>query len=439
MNANHIRKLRIILLSPALWRKRLVFWVGALLIGITASYFAIAADWAQQTFNRVLSHDAWLSLIICPACFTVAAWLTKTFCPSAPGSGIPQAIAARILRDRASRNYLLGSHIILNKMFITIIGLLGGASIGREGPTVQVGASLLLLFAGMGGMRAERGIVLAGASAGVAAAFNTPLAGIVFAIEEMARAFEHRNSSIVLAAIVFSGAAAMSITGNYDYFGYVSTELSVTRDWLAIAAVGLVGGLMGGTFCRLVLDGGKYLREAGNCYINEHPAMFAGLCGMAIAFIGLITHKSTFGSGYDIGYSLLHGSLEPHWWQAPAKLLATAICAVSGIPGGIFSPSLSVGAEIGGEIAALFPATPMQGIILLAMAAYFAGVTQAPITAFVVVLEITGKGTTAVPLIAAALIASAVSRLFCPKSLYHALAKNFIIEVKKHQAHIGAA
>ncbi|HEU5046453.1 MAG TPA: chloride channel protein [Rickettsiales bacterium] len=429
----YIRKAKRMLLSRSLWRKRLVFWMGAILVGLVASYFALLADWAQHTFNSMVKHSPWLPLIVSPTLFAFCTWITLRYFPSIPGSGIPQAMAARFLRDAQSRRYLVGPRVIVGKMLITIIGLLAGASIGREGPTVQVGAALLLLFAELGGLSAERGIVLAGASAGVAAAFNTPLAGIVFAIEEMARAFEHRNSSIVLAAIVFSGAAAMSISGNYNYFGYTMAELSINRDWLAIAVLGVAGGLFGSLFTVLIIHGGKFVKQLYHQFGSRNPIKFSALCGLIIASIGILTKGITYGTGYDMGYSLLHGTLDPAWWQAPAKLFVTALCAITGMPGGIFSPSLSVGAAMGGELAALFPHTPIQGIILLSMAAYFAGVTQAPITAFVIVLEITGKATTAVPLIAVALIAAALGRMLCPLSLYHALAKNFIADTKRWQ------
>jgi H+/Cl- antiporter ClcA len=162
--------------------------------------------------------------------------------------------------------------------------------------------------------------------------------------------------------------------------------------------------------------------------------MFSALCGLGVALLGLMTSGATYGSGYALGHALLHGEMTPAWWQMPAKLASTVLSAVSGIPGGIFSPSLSVGAAMGGEMARWFPQTPLQGVVVLAMVAYFAGVTQAPITAFVIVLEITGNATEAVPLIAAGVIAASIGRLLCPTSLYHALAKGFIAQENERRA-----
>ncbi len=141
-----------------------------------------------------------------------------------------------------------------------MLGLLGGASIGREDPTVQVGAGLLYMGGYLGKMKADmsRSVTLAGAAAGIAAAFNTPLAGIVFAIEEMARAFEQKYSSLVLTAIIFAGASSLSILGNYSYFGYAVGGYNLKRDIIAIIIIGIMGGLLGGYLPACSLTGAKY-------------------------------------------------------------------------------------------------------------------------------------------------------------------------------------
>jgi H+/Cl- antiporter ClcA len=259
------RKVKIMMFSARLWRKRLVFWCGAVLVGIVSSYFAITVDLVNHFFKQSIMPHNLLPLLVTPLAFALSAGLTVHFSPAARGSGIPQAIAARILRDSESRKHLLGIKVAVAKILLTLLGILGGASIGREGPTVQIGASIMLLCASLGGLSAQRGIVLAGAAAGVAAAFNTPLAGIIFAIEEMARAFEHRNSSIVLIAIVLSGAAAMSILGNYNYFGYTDVALSLGNNWQAVLITGLRDlSLTANLVCVIVLDG---LANASRYYL----------------------------------------------------------------------------------------------------------------------------------------------------------------------------
>jgi H+/Cl- antiporter ClcA len=425
-----LRRIRRLMLSPKMWRRRLVFWLGAIAIGVAASGFAMMADRAQDAFSALVAQWRYWPLIVSPVVFGLTAWLTAFFCPTAVGSGIPQAIAARTLRTEESHRYLLGPQIILGKMLLTGLALLGGASVGREGPTVQVGAAIMVLCAGLGGVSRQRGVVLAGAAAGVAAAFNTPLAGIVFAIEEMARSFQHRNSSVVLTAIVLSGAAAMSITGNYSYFGYANAPFDILRDWWPVLVIGGVGGLCGSLFAWMMVDGTKLIKTAGGGWLKRHPIVFATACGMVIACLGILTHGTTFGTGYGMANDLLHGRTSASWLYVLAKFWATVLSNVSGIPGGLFSPSLTVGASLGSSMAHWFAHTPEQDIILLAMVAYFAGVTQAPITAFVIVIEITGKGVMPAPLIATAVIAATIARMLTPESLYHHMAHGFVEQTK---------
>ena len=158
---------------------------------------------------------------------------------------------------------------------------------------------------------------------------------------------------------------------------------------------------------------------------------FATLCGFLVALIGYLTDGLTYGAGYETSKALLHGAQVGEWWYMPVRFLATILTAISGISGGMFSPSLSIGTMLGDGISHWFPNTPASGVMLLAMVAYFAGVTQAPITAFVIVLEITGNTTGAIPLIASGVIAAGIGRLICPTSLYHALAKLTIMRVWK--------
>ena len=219
-----LRRSRVFWGSFSVWRPRLVFWCGALATGVISVTFAKLADLAQHGFNRLTTATEWsflLPLLLTPAGFALSAYLAMRLFPNAQGSGIPQAIAARHLKHDEDRGRLLSLRIAVGKILLTVLGLFSGASIGREGPTVQVGASIMLAAARFGGMAQARGLILAGSAAGIAAAFNTPLAGIVFAIEEMGRTYEARTNGIVLAAVIISGLAALGFSGSYHYFGSI--------------------------------------------------------------------------------------------------------------------------------------------------------------------------------------------------------------------------
>ena len=412
--------------SRTIWSRRLWFLGGAILVGLVSVGFALAANAANAAFHRLASAGAWVPFLIVPAGFALIRWITVHWVPGSQGSGIPQAIAALVL-DEPARRRLLSLKVAVGKVLLTVIGLFSGASIGREGPSVQVGASIMYALSRSSAFPYEgmqRGLILAGGAAGVAAAFNAPLAGIVFAIEEMARSFEQRTISIVITAVIASGVVSLALQGNYAYFGHTAASLDLPAGLPAVLACGVMGGLLGGSFSRLLLILSAIRHRRVMAWQHDRPVLFAALCGLVLAVLGAASGGLVFGTGYEETRALLSGQVQSEGFGI-TKLAATLVSYLSGIPGGIFAPSLAVGAGLGNNIAGLFPTQPAAAILLLGMGSYFSGVVQAPLTAFVIVLEMTQNAELALPLMAATLIAHAVSRTVCPRPLYKALARSF--------------
>lgn len=411
------------------WKRNLVFWAGAIVVGISASLFAIASEYANKTFHLLLSESIFLPFIVTPLGLVIAAILTTRYFSGSQGSGIPQTIAALSLPSHSARNKLLSLRIAFGKIFITLLGLFSGASIGREGPTVQIGASIMHSLGGFAHFPRhdlEKGLVLAGGAAGVAAAFNTPLAGIVFAIEEMSRSFEHRTSGTILISVVLAGMTAQSMLGNYTYFGHTSAYINLGWQWSAVAICGVVGGLLGGGFSRLLLISGQNLPDRLQTFKQQYPIRFVAVCGFILALIGLASGSTIYGTGYNEVHQLLEGKDPLPETFGILKMAATFISYLSGIPGGLFAPSLAAGAGLGANLANLVPYVPAGAVIILGMVAYFSGVVQAPITAFVIVMEMTENHDIVLPLMATSFIAFTVSKLICPSPLYQTLAQGFL-------------
>ena len=419
------RRLRSVKVTSERWQRRAIFVLGGIAVGAAAVAFAMLADLAQLAFAALVAKSRYASLLVTPLGFALSVYLTNRFFPNSQGSGIPQAIAARQLTDQAARGRLVSIRIAIGKMLLTLLGLLCGASVGREGPTVQIGASIMFALGRMSPRR-QPGLILAGAAAGVSAAFNTPLAGIVFGIEEMSREFEVRTSGLIIGTVIAAGLTSLALVGNYTYFGSSATMLGHGADWLAVPLCGVAGGLAGGIFSRVIIAMARGLPGAPGRIFKQHPIPFALVCGVGVALCGLASGDMIYGTGYaQVKEALDNATLLP-WHFSLLKLAATAFSAISGIPGGIFSPSLAVGAGLGSDVAQLFPTAPLGAIMLLGMVSYFAGVVQAPITAFVIVTEMSDNHAMVVPLMAAALIAYATSRLVCHEGIYHALAKGFL-------------
>jgi H+/Cl- antiporter ClcA len=324
---------------------------------------------------------------------------------------------------------LLSPAILLAKIGISFLAILGGFTIGREGPTVQVGAAMMYQMQRLfprSNARIERQLVLAGAAAGLSAAFNTPLAGIVFAIEELTRSFEARTSGVLITAIILAGIVALGLNGNYTYFGTIEVGAHFPS-LLAVAVVStaLVTGLAGGAFCWLLLNTAKWIPARLRTLHASRPVVFAALCGLVIAVTGLVSGGTTFGSGYAEARGLLEGTQQLSPAYPFLKLISMIGSYLPGIPGGIFAPSLSIGAGFGNILHMLFGHMQLSMLIALGMVGYLAAVTQSPIMSFVIVVEMINGHALVISLMATALIASRVSRLFTPP-LYEALAQRYM-------------
>jgi H+/Cl- antiporter ClcA len=406
-----------------------MFWIGAVLVSTVAIGFAMLADRASALFEYVQAPRPWIAFIICPLGLVACFLMTRYVFPGAQGSGIPQVIAAQHMSDRAAVARVLSLRISIGKIGLTLLGLACGASIGREGPTVQVGSSIM--YALGRALRLprpdlERALILAGGAAGVAAAFNTPLAGVVFAIEELSHAFESRTSGVVLTAVIIGGITTLALVGNYSYFGHTAATLDFGRGWIAVALCGGAGGLAGGLFSAALVRFAGGLPGRAGAWLARYPAGFAALCGLAIAALGVLSHGQTYGTGYEQARGMVEAYTTLPASYAVLKFAATVVSYISGIPGGIFAPSLSVGAGMGQTLSHLIPLAPTGAVVVLGMVGYFSGVVQAPITAAVIVLEMTDNQALTIPVLATSFLAFGVSRLVCRRPIYVALARRFL-------------
>jgi H+/Cl- antiporter ClcA len=412
-----------------LWSRYGVFWLGAIAVGLVAVLYARLIDWGYDAFRAMEHRHAWLPLIVTPAVGAACVWLTRNFFRGAEGSGIPQVIAT--LEEGTTRlgPRMLSLRLLFGKIAVSFLGILGGFTIGREGPTVQVGAALMFNLRRLYPRSAaliERQLVLAGAAAGLSAAFNTPLAGIVFAIEELTRSFEARTSGVLITAIIVAGVIALGLNGNYTYFGTIQIG-SHFPDLLAVAVVvtALVTGLAGGVFTWLLLHTSRWQPVALARLHRERPVVFGALCGLVVAIVGVASGGHTFGSGYAEARGLLEGREHLSMLYPFLKMVSMVGSYLPGIPGGIFAPSLSIGAGFGNLLHMLFGSMQLPMLIALAMVGYLAAVTQSPITSFVIVMEMIDGHALVISLMATALIASRVSRLFAPP-LYEALSHRYL-------------
>jgi H+/Cl- antiporter ClcA len=417
------------LFSRDVWRERAGTWLAGGAVAAAAVGFAALVDLATKAMHAGLAFAWWLPLPVTPLAFAGLALVTGRYFPAAAGSGIPNAIAALRSTSVEAVGRLLDLKMIAARVAMSALAVLCGASVGREGPTVHVGAAIAYRFGRLMPhhemLATRRALILAGGAAGIAAAFNTPLAGIVFAIEELARSYEARASGTTLVTVLIAGIVSLALVGDYTYFGHPQLSAAPRELLLPAAGIGLAGGLLGGLFSRSLLalsaDG-----SALSAWRRARPVLFAFGCGLAVAVCGVLSGGSALGTGYEPARAILEGGATSYGF-VPAKFVATLASLLAGIPGGLFAPSLAIGAGFGQLAGALPGLDDVPGLAVLGTCAYLTGVTQAPMTAFIIVMEMTGLHEMILPLMVAALASSAASRLVST-SLYHSLADRLVGE-----------
>lgn len=411
-----------------LWRQ-LVWLLAAMAGGGGALWFIYAERWSLQTTAQLMAISPALPALAVGVGMVVIMRLRDRLFPGTHGTGIPQAIAALEMGEGPERARVLSLRILIGKVLLLTLALFAGATVGREGPSVHVAACCLYIahrLARFPVPHVERGLILAGGAAGIAAAFNAPISGIIFAFEEIGRSFEKENVGLLVRTVVVACLVCLALLGPYLFYGQVDAGLRDPREWLWVPAIGIGGGLLGGLFARGVIEVMPRVTRLG----RRRPYAVAGSLGLALAVLGLLSGGQTYGAGDAQAHAaLLRGETLP-WTYALGKAAASFVSLVSAIPGGLFTPSLSVGAALGSLLVPFAGGVPREAIVLLAMAAYFCGVVQSPITAAIIVVEMTGGRGLVLPLLATTLIAFQASRLLCPTPLYEALAQAFLRQTR---------
>lgn len=387
--------------------------LSAIVCSAYAKLFSLVEHYSESFFH----HNPILLFLMAPVGLILSFLLIKWFSPGSSGSGIPQVMAC--VEDSHLAAKLLRKSVIWVKMASSLIAVFVGAAIGREGPSLQISAAIAYNLEKISKKfnihaRPEQ-LLVAGAASGLAAAFNTPIGGIVYAVEELSKEHVRTFKDVLLLAVVISGLTAQLFLGNYLYLGNPSVPKGNGFSMICgIALLSLVCGILGSSFSRLLTK-----------LILWRSRKSTSMQIIVIVSIGLILATSfyffgslTLYSGKEVINQSLFSGEAVSWQLTLARFFGPLLSSMTGIAGGIFAPSLSAGAAIGNLSAHLFD--PEMKIIysLAGMVGFLTGVTHTPITSFILVLEMTDRHSVVLPMMIAAVFSSIGSRFISNKSFY---------------------
>jgi len=418
----------------------LPFWLAALMTGLVAVFYAKLFSLAENITGYIIHHNKLLLFLVTPLCFLIAWWLVKRFAPFAAGSGIPQVMAAIELatpkrHDKVDK--LLSLKIICVKIISSLLMVLGGGIVGREGPTIQISASIFRTvnrwLPAWWPKVSKRNMIMTGAAAGLAAAFNTPLGGIVFAVEELTKTHISYFKTALFSAIIIAGLTAQALLGPYLYLGYpdVNSQSYTILFWVIIVAV--IAGLMGSIMSRLIL---AILKWKATFTRNRQFIFYIIACGLLVAAAGYFIDAKAIGSGKEVMTdALFTNNKEVPWYLPLLRIEGLIFSFTSGASGGVFAPSLSAGASIGALLSGWQQLSPQDTniLILSGMVGFLTGVTRTPFTSAILVLEMTNRHNVIFHLMLAGMFASLVSLIIDRHSFYDHLRISYLKKVQQEE------
>ena len=402
--------------------------VGGAVAGLVGAIFRLSLEAADQFRNALIewAHGRQavgflLVVAVCAGATAIAAWLVRRFSPHAAGSGIPHVEA--VLRGELPP---IPFRLIPVKFFGGLLAIGAGLALGREGPTVQMGASLAHLVGKIFGRSWPdcRVLIAAGAGAGLGTAFNAPIAGAVFVLEELVQRFERRIAIAALGASATAIGVARLLLGDTPDFDVSGLGYGDAGTRPLYFAFGAFAGLLAVAYNRLLLA----TRAAAHRLILARADLRGALIGAAVGALGWFA-PDLIGGGDAITQSVLTGSA-PLAVIPAAFLIRFALGAVSyaaGTPGGLFAPMLVLGAQFGflsgGVCRALGPYLNVQpeAFAVVGIAAFFAGVVRAPITGIVLATEMTGSVSMLLPMLCACSMAMLAATVLKDPPIYDSL------------------
>ncbi|WP_413581693.1 chloride channel protein [Bdellovibrio sp. HCB288] len=384
----------------------------------------------EEVSLKILHETHWsLSLFATLTTIFLSWYIPYRMAPQAGGSGIPQMLIANELDPSTDSKIIrsfIGIRVILVKIVSSIVCVLGGGAVGQEGPTLQIASGIFYRIGEKSTQwiqqASTRSFILAGGASGLAAAFNTPLGGIVYALEELSKDYFNNFKTYVLWSVMATGLLVQTAMGGYLYFGFPSIESINFQSYVYIVTVAALTGILGAVVGKIFFKISQFRKVIKNV---RKLVVINITCGLIFWLCIYFWNDHGIGGGKAIITDLLFKDA----WATPSdvliRLVGPIIMSLAGVAGGLFAPTLAIGATFGSLFSEILWPHNHHLLILCGMIGFLTGFMKTPFTAFILIFEMTDRHSSLFPMMLSAAVAAGISHIVSQHSFYELVKEDF--------------
>ncbi|WP_341224622.1 chloride channel protein [uncultured Arcticibacterium sp.] len=400
------------------------FWIASVLVGLISVGYEKLFEWAETASIKVFESNPYLIFVTAPVFMFLSWYLVQRYERNATGSGIPQLMASVSMAGTKNGllvDKLLNLKIIVVKILSSLVMLLGGGAIGREGPMLQISGSIFetvyRLVPENWPKVSQKVMLITGGASGLAAAFNTPLGGIVYVVEGLTKSHIGKFRTAVFGAVIISGLTAQLFLGSYLFLGFPKIDKLPLLGLFWVAGFAFISGYLGSIFTKGISEVAKLRSKVKK---GSHRILF--VLGLSLLFATLVffTGSFTMGTGKHLINEVLFTSKDLPWFTFPARVLGSSFSFCIGGAGGVFSACLASGAALGHLLVNTLglDQDTHNLMVLVCMIGFLTGVTRTPFTAAILVLEMTDRHSAIFYFLLAGMVANVAANLISTHSFY---------------------
>lgn len=400
------------------------FWIASVLVGLISVGYEKLFEWAETASIKVFESNPYLIFVTAPVFMFLSWYLVQRYERNAAGSGIPQLMASVSMAGTKNGllvDKLLNLKIIVVKILSSLVMLLGGGAIGREGPMLQISGSIFetvyRLIPDNWPKVSQKVMLITGGASGLAAAFNTPLGGIVYVVEGLTKSHIGKFRTAVFGAVIISGLTAQLFLGSYLFLGFPKIDKLPLLGLFWVAGFAFISGYLGSVFTKGISEVSKLKLKVKK---GSHRILFA--LGLSLLFATLVFFTGSFsmGTGKHLINEVLFTNKDLPWFTFPARVLGSLLSFCIGGAGGVFSACLASGAALGHLLVNTLGLEhdTHNLMVLVCMIGFLTGVTRTPFTAAILVLEMTDRHSAIFYFLLAGMVANVAANLISTHSFY---------------------